>query len=200
MLVVGLTGGIGCGKTLVSNLFHEKFAVPIIDADLIAKELTETRAVMDEISTQLGADFIDNNNQLSRKKLRQAIFSNPDTRDKLENILHPLVYAKIEDELNELDAPYCIVAIPLLLETQRTGFLDRILVVDCSIENQISRVMERDQCSEAHVKKIIATQISRESRLQLADDIVENNKDIDSVKERVKDLHKKYNDLHKNHI
>lgn len=110
------------------------------------------------------------------------------------------MYAKIEDELNELDAPYCIVAIPLLLETQRTGFLDRILVVDCSIENQISRVMERDQCSEAHVKKIIATQISRESRLQLADDIVENNKDIDSVKERVKDLHKKYNDLHKNHI
>jgi len=75
MLVVGLTGGIGCGKTLVSNLFHEQFATPIIDADLIAKELTETRPVIDEISAQLGADFIDENNQLSRKKLRQAIFS-----------------------------------------------------------------------------------------------------------------------------
>jgi len=87
-----------------------------------------------------------------------------------------------------------------LLEKQRTGFLDRILVVDCSIKNQISRVMKRDQCSESHVKKIMATQVSRENRLQLADDVVENNKDIDSVKEKVKDLHKKYTDMHKNHI
>ena len=197
MLVVGLTGGIGCGKSLVSDLFHKLFNIPIIDADVIARELTQTSPVVDIISQQLGKEYIDNNNNLLREKLRQAIFSDSSIREKLEKILHPLVYDEIRNKISQLDTSYCIVAIPLLLETKRTEFLDRILVVDCTIEQQISRVMQRDQCSESHVKKIIATQIDRDSRLSLADDIIKNDSSTAAVKEQVLLLHKKYIELSK---
>ena len=195
MLVVGLTGGIGCGKSLVSDLFHSLYSVPIIDADVIAKELTYTIPVIKLISQHLGAEYIDDNNQLLRKKLRQAVFSDANIREKLEKILHPLVYDKIKKKLNEIDTDYCIVVIPLLLETKRTDLIDRILVVDCTIEEQISRVMQRDQCDEAHVKSIIATQIDRDTRLSLADDVIENHGDIASIEEKVVMMHKKYTEL-----
>ncbi len=195
MLVVGLTGGIGCGKSLVSNLFRDLFAVPIIDADIIARELTQTSPVIDMITKQLGKEYLDSNNNLLREKLRQAIFSDSNIREKLEKFLHPLVYDEIRNKLSQLNTSYCIVAIPLLLETKRTEFLDRILVVDCTIKQQISRVVRRDQCSESHVKKIIATQIDRDSRLSLADDIIKNDSSIAAVKEQVALLHNKYTEL-----
>jgi len=197
MLVVGLTGGIGCGKSLVSDLFHKLFNIPIIDADVVARELTQSSPVVDIISQQLGKEYIDNNNNLLREKLRQAIFSDSSIREKLENILHPLVYDEIRNKISQLNTSYCIVAIPLLLETKRTEFLDRILVVDCTVEQQISRVMQRDQCSESHGKKIIAAQIDRDSRLSLADDIIKNDSSTAAVKEQVLLLHKKYIELSK---
>ena len=197
MLKVGLTGGIGCGKSLVSDLFHDQFDIPIIDADVIAKQLTQTRHVLDTISQHIGAEYIDTNNQLLRDKLRHAIFSDPSIRDKLESILHPLVYDEIGKKLGELDTNYCIVSIPLLLETKRTDFLARILVVDCTVEEQITRVMTRDQCSRTHIENIISTQIDRDSRLAAADDIIENSGDISSVQNKVALLHKKYIELSK---
>ena len=197
MLVVGLTGGIGCGKSLVSSLFNELFTTPIIDADVIAKELTQTRPVINLISQQIGTEYIDKNKQLLRNKLRQAIFSDSSIRIKLENILHPLVYDQIRIKLGELIASYCIVVIPLLLETKQTDFIDRVLVVDCTIEVQISRVVKRDQCSESHARNIIATQIDRKNRLLLADDIIENNDSIEIVRKNVALLHKKFTDLNK---
>lgn len=195
MLKVGLTGGIGCGKSLVSDLFHNQFDIPIVDADIIAKQITQSRHVLDIISEEIGTEYIDSDNQLHRDKLRQAIFSNPDIRDKLESILHPLVYDEINKRLGKLDTNYCIVSIPLLLETKRTDFLDRILVVDCSVEEQITRVMARDHCTRAHVENIMATQIDRDSRLALADDIIENNSSIASAKNKVSTLHNKYIEL-----
>jgi dephospho-CoA kinase len=195
MLVVGLTGGIGCGKSLVSDIFHELFTIPIIDADIIAKELTQTKPVIELISQQLGTDYIDENSQLLRENLRQAIFSDSSIRAKLENILHPLVYNDIRIKLSELHTSYCIVVIPLLLEIKQTDFLDRILVVDCTIEEQISRVVRRDQCSESHVEKIINAQIDRDSRLSLADDIITNSGNTSLTKEKVALLHKKYTKL-----
>lgn len=195
MLKVGLTGGIGCGKSLVSDLFHDQFDTPIIDADVIARQLTQTSDVLDAISQQIGTEYFDTNNQLQRDKLRQAIFSNHGIRDKLESILHPLVYDEIGEKLGKLDADYCIVSIPLLLETKRTDFLDRILVVDCTVEEQITRVIARDHCSRSHVENIIATQIDRDSRLALADDIIENSGDIKAVHNKVSLLHKRYIEL-----
>ncbi len=197
MLIVGLTGGIGCGKSLVSDLFHQQFNTPIIDADIIARELTQSKQVIDKISTQLGSEFVDKHNQLLRDKLRQAVFSDSVLRNKLEKLLHPLVYEQINKNISEIKADYCIVVIPLLLETQRTEFLDRVLVVDCTVEEQISRVMLRDQCNESHVKKIIASQIDRDTRLSLADDVIENSGSIDDIKEKASSLHKKYTELSK---
>ncbi len=197
MLVVGLTGGIGCGKSLISDLFHNLFSVPIIDADVIARELTQTRTVIDQISQQLGSEYLDENGNLLRKKLREAIFANSNNRTILEKILHPLVYNEIRRKLDELDAPYCLVVIPLLFEKQQTEFLDRILVIDCSIEEQISRVTQRDRSDERLVKSIIDTQIDRASRLSLADDIIENSGSITSVKNKIHLLHKKYTELSK---
>ncbi len=195
MLVVGLTGGIGCGKSLVSDLFHDLYSVPIIDADVIARELTQTRPVIDQISQQLGPKFLDQNNNLLRKKLREAIFSDSRNRKILEDILHPLVYHEIKKSLNTLNANYCLVVIPLLFEKERVEFLDRILVVDCSIEEQITRVTKRDQCDENHVKKIIKSQTDRDSRLSQADDIIENSGSMATVKNKITLLHKKYTAL-----
>jgi dephospho-CoA kinase len=199
MLIVGLTGGIGCGKSLVSDLFHEYFTVPIIDADIIARELTQTNTVIELISQQLGTGYINEDGLLLREKLRQVIFSDSSIRAKFESILHPLVYDDIRKKLSELHANYCIVVIPLLLETKRTDFLDRILVVDCTIEEQISRVVHRDQCSESHVEKIINAQIDRNSRLSLADDIITNSENASLAKEKVALLHQKYTELSKPH-
>ena len=195
MLVVGLTGGIGCGKSLVSDLFHQQFDIPIIDADVISKDLTQNKQIIEEIATKLGAEFIDNNNQLIRDTLRQAIFSDSNLRTKLENILHPRVYEQINLKIKKLETNYCIVVIPLLLETNRTDILDRILVVDCTTDEQISRVMLRDNCSRPHIEKIIASQIDRNTRLSLADDVIENSGSIEAIKEKVSFLHNKYINL-----
>ena len=195
MLVVGLTGGIGCGKSLVSDLFHQLYKIPIIDADIIANNLTQSQPIIDEIAAELGAEFVDKNNQLLRDVLRQAIFSDSDIRTKLEKILHPRVYEQIKTKIEEIKTNYCIVVIPLLLETNRTDLLDHILVVDCTVEEQITRVMQRDHCSKAHVENIIAVQVDRKTRLALADDVVENSGSIESVKEKVSFLHEKFTNL-----
>ncbi len=192
MLVIGLTGGIGCGKSIVSNIFQQDFNIPIIDADIIARELTQTTRVSEIIYQDLGAEYFDNARTLQRDKLRQAVFSNPEIRHKLENILHPLVYEEIYHKLKSLNTDYCIVVIPLLLETKRTNLIDTTLVVDCTVEEQIHRVMLRDKCSETHVKAIIATQIRRDERLQLADDVIENHDSMKSLSAKIAILHEKF--------
>lgn len=192
MLVIGLTGGIGCGKSIVSNIFQQDFNISIIDADIIARELTQTTRVSEILYQDLGAEYFDNARALQRDKLRQAVFSNPEIRHKLENILHPLVYEEIYHKLKSLNTDYCIVVIPLLLETKRTNLIDRTLVVDCTVEEQIHRVMLRDKCSETHVKAIIATQIRRDERLQLADDVIENHDSMKSLRAKIAILHEKF--------
>ena len=197
MLVIGLTGGIGCGKSLVSNLFHKLFSIPIIDADIITKQISQTKPVIDAIAKQLGSSYIDKNNHLKRKKLRKAIFSNPNLKNKLECIIHPLVYQEIKNQLNNLENEYCLVSIPLLLEKNRMEFLDRILVVDCTVEEQVTRVMQRDNCNRDHVEDIIASQMDRASRLNFANDVIENSGTIESLEEKIVSLHHKYLELSK---
>ena len=200
MLVVGITGGIGCGKSLVSDSFQQDFNIPTIDADIIARELTKTPRVTKLIYQNLGAEYFDNAQVLQRDKLRKAIFSDSTLRDKLENILHPLVFEAIDRELETLKTNYCIVVIPLLFETKRKyDRIDRVLVVDCRIEEQVQRVTLRDQCSEAHVNAIIAIQMNRDERLKLADDVIENHDDIEALKQKIATLHKKYTAISEPH-
>ena len=192
MLVIGLTGGIGSGKTTICHLF-EKLGVPIVDADIIAHELTQPdQPAVQKIIDVFSPDLLDEAGLLDRNKLRQIIFSDPDKRFELESILHPLVLVEIYTRIQAMDAPYCIVCIPLLLETDMTENIDRILVVDTPEELQISRTRERDTLTSDEIQQIMSAQVSREQRLKAADDVITNNSDMANLEKQITVLHNTY--------
>ncbi len=174
MLVIGLTGGIGSGKSTVAKLFAQH-GTPIIDADLIARELTaiETPA-WKKIREQFGPSILKPDQALDRQKLRQQVFNDPQQRKWLENLLHPLINQEIQRQLQSLNASYCIVVIPLLVETGPFPFLNRILVVDAPEEMQVDRLKVRDQAIADDLHKIIASQVKREQRVAAAQDVIVN--------------------------
>jgi dephospho-CoA kinase len=194
MLKIGLTGGIGSGKSSTTQLFSS-FNVPIIDADVIAWQLTQPhKAALKSIKEHFGDETINPDGELNRNKLRAIIFSEPEKKQQLENLLHPLIYAEIARQINQLNTAYCIVSIPLLVETYKISSikLDRILVIDCPVELQIQRVKDRSQLSDVQIHAIIAAQSSREQRIAYADDIIDNSKSATHLAEQVKKLHNSY--------
>jgi dephospho-CoA kinase len=192
MYKVGLTGGIGCGKTTVSNLFKQ-LSVPIIDADEIAHALVNPAGIaLTQISQQFGQTYILADGNLNRSKLRETVFNDTEKKSQLENIMHPLIYEEIEQQLSELSAPYAILSIPLLLETKMQAFVDHILVIDCPMEVQINRVKLRDQLSAAQITAIIHSQVSRSERLAQADSIIDNTQDLLKLNQQVKHLHEQF--------
>ena len=189
MSKVGLTGGIGSGKTLVSNMFAE-LGIPIIDADEISRELTATADAPGcrAIRERFGPDFFLADGQLDRRKLRETVFTRPQRLRELEAILHPLVRSRIESELERLEKeghPYCIVSIPLLIEAGMGDLVDRIIVVDAPESLQIERVMQRDASSADEAKNILARQASRKARLSHADHIIDNSTTPEATHEQV---------------
>lgn len=195
MLVVGLTGGIGCGKSAVADIFEQDFQVPVIDADVIARQLTETEEVLERLHDTFGDTYFDNRKTLLRDRLREAVFADAELRRTLEDLLHPLVYWEIRHQLLRLDAVYCILVVPLLLETGANNLADRILVIDCTVEQQVERVMARDHCSRSHVDAIISAQLDRDTRLKQADDILENSSSLKNLREKVAILHDRFSTL-----
>ena len=192
MLKIGLTGGIGCGKTTVAKIF-EQLKIPVIDADDIAHQLVAVgQPALARIQQEFGPELLNSDGSLNRKMLRELIFSDPKQKQKLEAILHPLVYQAIAAELEQLNTPYCIICIPLLFETNMTHFVDRILVVDCSVETQIERVLRRDNMTMARIQSIIDSQVSRAFRKAQADDLIDNPETDDRLAEKVKKLHNFY--------
>lgn len=192
MLKVGLTGGIGCGKTTVSELFAE-LGVAVIDADLIARRLVQPgQPALRQIVAMWGKDMLESDGSLNRSRLRERVFSQPETKQALEALLHPLIFQAMRTEMAVLNDPYCLLAIPLLFETQMTALADRILVIDCPTQLQIERVRRRDQLSTGQIEAIIASQVSREYRLAHADDLIENTASNDKLAEDVKKLHNLY--------
>ncbi len=193
MLKIGLTGGIGSGKSTVCRLFQE-LGVAIVDADLIARQLVEPgQPALSRLVDHFGGQILNADGCLNRAKLRNLVFSDADKKLQLENILHPLVYTRIAAEIEQLQGNYCIVAIPLLLETGKAEIVDRVLIVDCSVENQLERVIHRDNLSREQVLSIIASQIPRQQRLTLADDVIDNSTTPAQLAEQVKRLHNSYN-------
>lgn len=194
-LKIGLTGGIGSGKTAVSDLFAA-MGVPVIDADVISRSLLEpgTEATQRVIS-EFGQGIAATTNTIDRKKLREYVFDHSDARNKLEAILHPLVYERIKLETAAIKAPYCIIVIPLLFEAGHQDLVDRILVVDADRRTQVERVKSRDRTSEEEIQKILDSQIDAAERRAMADDVVENNGDIDSLKSEVNALDTRYRKL-----
>lgn len=189
---VGLTGGIGCGKTAVAQLFAD-LGVAIIDTDVISHALTQPGAAgFNEIARQF-PECIFPDNHLDRAKLRAQIFGDTSAKSKLEAILHPLIYAQVLNALHACHAPYAIIVVPLLFETgSYLPLIQRRLVVDCTEAEQIARSTMRSGLSKREVRAIMAHQFPRQTRLRQADDIIHNVHGLDALREQVVALHACY--------
>ncbi|HEV3106806.1 MAG TPA: dephospho-CoA kinase [Trinickia sp.] len=197
MFAVGLTGGIGSGKTTVADLFAAE-GVTIVDTDVIAHRVTAPNgAAMPLIEREFGTAYVAPDGSLDRARMRSLVFSDDTARSRLEAITHPLIRAETERERSEATSHYVIVVVPLLVEsgTWKTR-VDRVLVVDCSVETQIARVMRRNAFTREEVLAIIARQATREARLAAANDIIVNEEGpIEELAARVRQLHRHYMSL-----
>ncbi|MCP4876693.1 MAG: dephospho-CoA kinase [Gammaproteobacteria bacterium] len=192
MFSVGLTGGIASGKTTISDLFAE-LGVPIIDTDVISRQLLEPgELAFDQVCAHFGDEILDNND-INRAQLRKIVFT--DTRQKhwLETMLHPLIYKRSHEAiLGYSRAKYVLVVVPLLFETNFQSLVDRILVVDCPTQKQIDRLLKRDQIDETLARRMLAQQLSNTQRLAKAHDIIDNSEDGKDLKSQVANLHQTY--------
>lgn len=193
MFAVGLTGGIGSGKSTVAELFAER-GVPVIDTDVIARELTAPdSAALIAIQDAFGDTVMREDGSLDRAQLRRRVFADSAARHTLEAILHPRIRQAVVQALTGLHAPYALIVIPLLIETGAyAGILDRVLVVDCPEDMQITRVMARNDFTRAEVEAILAAQAERAVRLAAADDVIENTGSTGGLRDRVHALHSQY--------
>lgn len=200
MYTVGLTGGIGSGKTLVSTLFAGH-GVCIVDTDTIARELVgQNTPHLSEIISHFGQDFLLEDGRLDRRLLRQRMLDNPEDKRWLESLLHPAIRAEAKRAVSLCTTPYCMIVIPLLLEAgrQHYDFLNRVAVVDCPEDLQLARTMARDGITESQALAMLNAQTTRASRTALADDIIDNTGDRVYLKSQVDQLHRKYLDLSQN--
>ncbi|MCK5002617.1 MAG: dephospho-CoA kinase [Gammaproteobacteria bacterium] len=193
MWKIGLTGGIGSGKSTVADIFSS-LGITIIDADLIAHQLTQPgNASFNEIKKLFGENFIDSNGELNRKKIAETIFSNPSKKTDLENILHPRIKQCMLQEIEQAKYNhYIVLVIPLLLESNFIDLVDRIIVVDADDDIRIQRIQQRDHRSEEQINDIINSQLDRNKRLQRADDILYNNGELGVLRDAVSRLHRQY--------
>jgi len=192
-LVVGLTGGIGSGKSAAADAFGELGAT-VVDTDAIAHELTAPGgAAIAEIARQFGKAFIDASGAMDRKRMRDLVFNDVDEKQRLEALLHPMIRAESERRIAAATGPYVVLVVPLLVESagyrKRVG---RVLMVDCPEALQLARVRQRSGLAEEEVKRIIAAQIQRERRLAAADDVIDNSGSIAALQQQVRHLHEKY--------
>lgn len=194
-LRIGLTGGIGSGKGEVSRLFAERGAT-VIDTDIIARKLVEPgQPALQDIINTFGAEVLDSEGRLNRDQLRALVFADPEKRHQLEAILHPRIRTRALELADAADTPYCLLVIPLLVETGNDYPLDRILVVDTPIEKQIERVAARDRLPRQEIEAILNSQSDREQRLALADDVIVNDSDLDHLETGVARLDRYYRQL-----
>jgi dephospho-CoA kinase len=194
MFAVGLTGGIGSGKTTVADLFATE-GVAVVDTDVIAHRITAPGgAAMPLIEQAFGAPFIASDGSLDRAKMRALVFSDDTARGRLEAITHPLIRAETARERNAAAGPYVVIVVPLLVESGTWRMrVDRVLVVDCDVETQIERVMRRNAFSRDQVLAIIERQATREARLDCADDVIVNdNTPLEQLAQEVRGLHRHY--------
>lgn len=193
-MIVALTGGIGSGKSEASKIFAS-LGVPVVDTDIISHQLTaKGQPTLQKIITTFGDGFLTNDGELDRKALRELVFSNQQALEKLEAILHPAIYQRAKALLAEnATAPYQILAIPLLSANSRyMNDIQRVLVIDCDEETQIQRTVTRSKLTRDEVRAIMQSQMNRENRLKLANDIVSNDGNLQDFCEKITDLHKKY--------
>lgn len=190
---IGVTGGIGCGKTTVCNLFAARGA-SLIDTDLIAHQLTAPGgAAISAIAAEFGAGFITPEGALDRAQMRELVFTRLDAKTRLEAILHPMIGQETRQQAMQAQGTYLMFVVPLLVESRTwKKKVDRVLVIDCPESLQVARVMARNGMTEAQVKAIMATQVSRAERLAAADDVIHNQGALAALEEQVAHLHQQY--------
>lgn len=192
MLVIGLTGSIGSGKSTVANLFA-RHGVPVVDADVISRTVTQTgMPAFNQIVARFGQQIVNADGTLDRSALREIIFSKPEEKRWLEALLHPLILERMHSDIQQLQAPYCLAVIPLLLESEAVQFIQRILVVDIPEATQIERAAMRDKSTKEKIKNIINTQVGRDFRLSKADDVIDNTGSEEALAKQVDKLHQMY--------
>lgn len=197
MLKIGLTGGIGSGKTSVSDLF-KNLGTPVIDTDVIAHDLVNhNEGVLAQISDTFGADVLKPDGELNRKKLAHLVFSKKENKQSLEKILHPKIESEVLHQIKKLSSShnppaYVVIVVPLLIEANYRDLIDRILVVIADEEVRISRVQQRDNRSLSEIQAIISSQVDDSTRLNESDDIIENNSNINMIEKKVENLHEMY--------
>lgn len=192
MYVIGVTGGIGSGKSAVSDYFAS-LGVTVVDADIAARIVVEPgKPALTSVAERFGEIVIAEDGLLNRKALRDIVFSDPAQRAWLEKLLHPLIYQEITQQLANANSPYVLLVSPLLVETGQNRLTHRILVVDVPEELQIQRTVNRDNNSQAQVRAIMAAQTDRQKRLSYADDVIVNDKSLDLLHQQIDTLHQKY--------
>jgi dephospho-CoA kinase len=194
MYVVALTGGIGSGKSEAAKIFAD-LGVPVTDVDVISHVLTAAnQPLIQDIAANFGNDYITSEGALNRSAMRKLVFNDDSARIRLNAILHPAIYNEALKQLEQNKrAPYQILAIPLLFENPRYAkHIDQILLIDCDETMQIARVKQRSHLPEAEILQIIKTQTPRKKLLSLANDIIENNENIEKLREKILEIHQKY--------
>jgi dephospho-CoA kinase len=192
-LVIGLTGGIGSGKSAAADAFA-RLGATLVDTDVIAHALTAPGgAAIDAVRALFGDDMIDATGAMDRAKVRARVFADPSARKRLEATLHPMIRRESAARVKAARGPYVVLVVPLLVESASSrASVDRVLVVDCPVELQVARVRARSGLAEDEVRRIIAAQVSRESRLAAADDVIDNSGTLDALHAQVERLHERY--------
>ena len=191
-MLIGLTGGIGSGKSLAGDFFKSK-NIDVVDADDLAHHALDREGEgYKKFLDIFGETFLDENSEIDRKALRKYIFQNPEMKNKLEEIVHPIVQNGILNFINNSNSIYRIIIVPLIAETNSSSFYDRVLAIDCKKEIQIERASKRDNSNEEQILKIIQSQASSEDRNKIANDVVENNDTKDEFLMNLEAIHKKY--------
>ena len=196
-LKIGLTGGVASGKTTVSDFF-KGLGISVIDADVISHEVTQPDgSAFEEIISSFGSNILDKNGLIDRKKMRAIIFDDVSKKEMLERIIHPKVREEMFNLASQSNDHYLIVSVPLLVETGMNEMMDRTLVVDCSEETQIERLMHRDRITLGEAKSILRNQTNRSTRLKTADDLIVNEKNVtlNELEKEVLELNKRYSKL-----
>lgn len=195
--IVGLTGGIGSGKTTVANMFAD-LGIDLIDADVIAREIVAPNTpALRQISHHFGSDILESNGELNRPKLRKIIFNNAEAKAWLDELLHPIIRQQMLHGCQQAQSPYCLLVVPLLLENNLQTMTDRILVTDCYPQTQLARAVKRDNSSPQLILNIMNKQVVRKKRLSLANDSINTELSIEQIKQDCLSLHQKYLELAK---
>ena len=192
MFIVGLTGGIGSGKTVASDRFEE-LGVKVVDADIASRVVVENgQPALYSIEGKFGSDVISDDGSLNRAKLREIIFKDNEAKSWLEALLHPLIAKHISDEISRATSKYAVLVSPLLFETSQFEMCNRTLLIDVSKEVQILRTTARDNVSKSQVEKIISSQMDRDQKINKADDVIVNDGEINDLISKIDDIHQKY--------